>query len=116
MPLVFPPQRRGADCDLIAPAAIPAHRAFGSMSCELGRLVGRIVLSVSTHSLHWHLGFVCPRAAWGSVACYVHIGWGNCTTPDAGKPRPGVRTLSSSFSCPRTPLDDLKIGIRLIAV
>lgn len=63
MPLVFLPQRSGADCDLTAPAAIPAHRAFGSMSHELGRLVGRIVLSVPTHSLHWHPCFVCPQVA-----------------------------------------------------
>lgn len=116
MPLVFLPQRSGADCDLTALAAIPVHRAFGSMSRELGGLVGTIVLSVSTHSLHWHPGFVCPQLAWGSVACYVHIAWGNCTTPDREKSRPGVKTLSSSLSYPRTPLDDLKIGIGLIAV
>lgn len=70
---------------LQVPASTPAHGAFRSTSRELGKLVGRTVLSVSTHRLHWHPGFCVPSGGLGfcSLLCPCCL-W--VTTPDAEKP------------------------------
>lgn len=61
---------------LQAPAAIPAYKAFSSMSRELGRLVGRIVCLYSQSSLaSW---FCVLSGSLGFIVCYGHIAWRDC--------------------------------------
>lgn len=84
--LVLPLQRNGGDCDLTGTciSACPRSRAFVPYHVS-GEAWGRIVLSVSTHSLHWHPGFVFPQVTRFCTSLCPYALW--VTTPNTENPQ-----------------------------